>query len=59
VRAGDVADGVDHHHDGEAPHDADARERHRAAGAQVHRHRRAPGEDQEVRPEDLGEDLTI
>jgi len=57
VRAGDVADGVHHHHHGQPPHDADARERHRAPRPKVHRHRRAPREDEEVGPQDLRDDL--
>ncbi len=57
VRAGDVADGVHHHHHGEPPRDADPRERHRASRPLVHRHRRAPREDEEERPQDLRDHL--
>jgi hypothetical protein len=58
VRAGDVAHGVHHHHHRQAPHDGHAGERDLPALARVDGHRAAPGEDEEVGAQDLGQDLS-
>ena len=59
VGAGDVADGVDQHCDDEPPHGADPRERHRAASAQVHQHRAAPGKYHEICPQNFRKNLQV
>ena len=56
VRAGDVANGVDHGHDGHPPHQGDAWERGHAVVV-VHRHNPAAGEDQEERCQEFRNEL--
>lgn len=56
--AGDVADGVDHDHDDEPPHDAYAGERNRPL-AQVNRHRGAARVYHEIRSKHFCKDLHV
>lgn len=56
MRAGDVADGVDHGHDDHPPHHGDAWERGHAVLV-VHRDDPAAGKDQEERCQELGNEL--
>jgi len=57
VRAGDVANGIDHGHDGHPPHQGDAWERGLAVVLVVHRDNPAAGEDQEERCKELRNEL--
>lgn len=56
VGAGYVADGVHHYHDGEPPHDADARKGDHSL-AQIYSDRSTSREDQKVCPEYFSKDL--